>query len=89
MAGNLNGDRIPDLIVTGEVETGYLLGNGDGTFQAETALFGLSGFTTADFNGDGKLDIAGFAEGGFTGIAVLLNTTPPPRSGRRPFRSPR
>jgi hypothetical protein len=73
--------------VTGEVETGYLLGNGDGTFRPETALFGLSGFTTADFNGDGKLDIAGFSEGGFAGIATLLNTSTPPRSGHRPFRS--
>jgi hypothetical protein len=91
MAGDLNGDRIPDLIVTGEVATGYLLGNGDGTFQPEATFFYLSGFTTADFNGDGKLDIAGFSEGGFTGIATLLNTSTPPRSGHRPFRirSPR
>ena len=82
--GDLNGDRIPDLIVTGQSVTGYFLGNGDGTFQPESAFFGLSGnFITLDLHGDGRVNIAGFSEGEFTGIATLLNISQPARR-RRP-----
>ncbi len=66
--GDLNGDGIPDLVVT---YTGFtnttpggvdiLLGNGDGTFQDATTL--ASGFVATavvegDFHGGGTLDLA-------------------------------
>jgi hypothetical protein len=69
--GDFNDDGKLDVAVfgkdhvTGQNAIAVMLGNGDGTFQAgkETIIAsgGNSGFdatNTADFNGDGKLDIA-------------------------------
>jgi FG-GAP-like repeat/Abnormal spindle-like microcephaly-assoc'd, ASPM-SPD-2-Hydin len=69
--GDFNGDGKLDLAIslgvfgfggTHVVFQGgaILLGNGDGTFQAPTSLglgVATSGIATADFNGDGKLDL--------------------------------
>jgi len=69
LAGDLNGDGKIDLVLTGQDENFlgkliFLSGNGDGTFQApvesslgSSPLEDLSNLATADFNGDGKLDI--------------------------------
>lgn len=61
-AGDFNGDGILDLVITNGTTFSVLLGNGDGTFtlksgqptppQTNTAI------VTADFNADGKLDLA-------------------------------
>jgi hypothetical protein len=56
-----------------------LLGNGDGTFQPPVKFRvegGPTGLVTADFNHDGKPDLAALT--GDSGITVLLNTTPRP-----------
>jgi len=77
-AGDFSGNGQLDLAIT-SIQGGVsvLLGNGDGTFQApveyaastpQTALVADS-VMVADFNGDGKLDLA---VGGGTGVAVLL-----------------
>jgi len=68
--GDVNGDGKPDVIAAnqcgvdplcGQGTVSVLLGNGDGTFQNELSFGGgrspLS-VTTADFNGDGHLDVA-------------------------------
>jgi len=65
-AGDFNGDGIPDLAVTEyDNANGHdivvLLGKGDGTFQAPVRCpTGLGPFAViaADFNHDGKLDLA-------------------------------
>jgi hypothetical protein len=64
VAGDFNGDGIPDLAVvnTTSGSVTILLGNGDGTFTA-TAVSPTTGsgprrIVAADFNGDGILDLA-------------------------------
>ncbi len=100
---DLNGDNIPDLIVlnpTFSIATGAstqlltYIGNGDGTFQPPST-FGISANVygipvLADFDNDGKLDLAFLAEtsssqaqlaiakgngNGTFGVATLLNLT--------------
>lgn len=76
---DVNGDGKLDLVVAAASGTtggtaSVLLGNGDGTFQThlDYALGnGSISILTADFNGDGKLDIAAANYGGST-VSVLL-----------------
>ena len=74
VAGDFNGDGIPDLAVVNNCGTSsscgedaptgsvsILLGNGDGTFTLKTTLttgYYPEGAAVGDFNGDGKLDLA-------------------------------
>jgi hypothetical protein len=65
VAGDFNGDGILDLATanagTGANSVSVLLANGDGTFQTHVDYAaGISPIylTTADLNGDGKLDLA-------------------------------
>jgi len=66
VAGDFNGDGILDLAVTGADAAGYgtvtiLLGRGDGTFTAASNVptaANSRAIVIADFNGDGKLDLA-------------------------------
>lgn len=76
LAGDLNGDRAPDLIFasSGEGEIITLLNDGKGAFQpAATAQAARNAWHPAlgDFNGDGRLDVAVASFNGNT-IAVLL-----------------
>lgn len=64
--GDFNGDGTLDLVVADSSATNRLLstliGNGDGTFQnniSQTLTNGLESIAVGDFNGDGKLDVAG------------------------------
>src|SRR6266566_4059448 len=77
--GDFNGDGKLDLAVVnfGDWNIYVLLGNGDGTFQAARSVYFASGggfpwyVVTADFNGDGKLDLAISSVGDNT-VSVLL-----------------
>jgi FG-GAP-like repeat/Abnormal spindle-like microcephaly-assoc'd, ASPM-SPD-2-Hydin len=63
--GDLNGDGIPDLVVTtGDLES-VLLGNGDGTFQTAKSYHLGGGYSLAlgDLNGDGILDVVASGSG--------------------------
>jgi uncharacterized protein (TIGR03437 family) len=66
--GDFNGDGIPDLLVN---DATFYIGNGDGTFQAQTIdLPGTFGpLIAADFNGDGRLDVA-------SGVVVSVKGRP-------------
>ena len=59
--GDFNGDGIPDAAAVQGNSIAVLLGNGDGTFTAKTgqptSAQTNSSLTTADMNGDGKLDL--------------------------------
>ncbi len=68
-AADLNGDDKPDLVIPGSFVS-VLLGNGDGTFQTPLQYApGASYVAIADFNGDGKLDLA---PAGGESVSVLL-----------------
>jgi len=61
IAGDLNGDGIPDLLFGANCAGGVVayLGNGDGTFTlAGTTVVGSGTLVLGDFNHDGKLDFA-------------------------------
>src|SRR6266568_3185377 len=89
--GDFNGDGKLDLAVVnfGDWNIYVLLGNGDGTFQAARSVYFASGggfpwyVVTADFNGDGKLDLA-VSNYGDNSFSVLLGngdgTFQPPRT---------
>jgi hypothetical protein len=96
---DFNGDGIPDLVVADSncheacdypSSIFVLAGNGDGTFQPP-AKFYVHGqtslqLTVADFNGDGKPDVATVNVNSHN-VSVLLNTTPFPARKPTPPRS--
>ncbi|MGA7244546.1 MAG: FG-GAP-like repeat-containing protein, partial [Terracidiphilus sp.] len=71
VAGDFNGDGIPDLAVSGATLEVFL-GNGDGTFASTITNPQSGGFMIAcDFNGDGKLDLA--VANAPASVAILLD----------------
>jgi len=85
---DINGDGKPDLIAAQYTQAGsmglvydhgvsVLLGNGDGTFQSQLTFAAgpyETGLTVADFNGDGRPDVA-VANTQSNTVTVLLGPT--------------
>jgi hypothetical protein len=86
VTGDFNHDGKPDLAVTnlgclpsgncypGSASVSILLGNGDGTFGQATAINTnslVTSLATADFNGDGRLDLVVGASGNSGGDIVI------------------
>jgi hypothetical protein len=78
--GDFNGDHKLDLAVPAINGTNsivnVLLGNGNGTFRTAISnpvdvspAFGIVALLVADFNGDGKADVAGVDTGNFVGVS--------------------
>jgi hypothetical protein len=77
VAGDFNGDGIPDLAVAGGYYLIVFLGRGDGTFTEVpidgSTIVGADSFNSmvvADYNGDGIPDLAAF--GSFEGISIYF-----------------
>ena len=83
VVGDFNGDGIADVATVDNTQesqcanngaVSVLLGNGDGTFHPHVEYcvgFAPDSITAADFNKDGKLDLA-VADGGGSEMSVLL-----------------
>lgn len=72
--GDFNNDHKPDLVALAGDSAAIFLGNGDGTFFAPiyTLDGGAYSLLAADFNGDGKLDLAApFLMGTTYGTGIL------------------
>jgi hypothetical protein len=75
LIGDVNGDGKPDLAIANRAQNSasILLGNGDGTFQAQQTFATVDPFHMAmgDLNGDGKLDLVAANLSRYT-VSVLL-----------------
>jgi hypothetical protein len=81
---DMNNDGTPDLVAlqpdsaTGNLQIAMALGNGDGTFKAPNLTTYASqfifdtGLAVADFDGDGKLDVATLSYLGPSGSGIAL-----------------
>ena len=88
-AADMNGDALPDIVYTAFLQNRVqvLTGDGAGGFATGWALVGVAnrpqGLAPADFNHDGRMDlaVAYAAEGG--GVAVLYNSASGALSAQR------
>jgi len=81
------GDGTPEVIaiVNGRVRIWPLAGGDLGAHQELTAGTPLTGFTLADLDGDGRIDIVGIAQDEASPLRIWLGETASSESGRNEF----
>jgi hypothetical protein len=71
LVADVNNDGIADLILNTDAGVSVLLGNGNGTFQSPITSPGTVQFmAAADFNKDGRLDLA--VTDGYSSLSIML-----------------
>jgi uncharacterized protein YjdB len=71
VSGDFNGDGNPDIVISNNQMVSVYYGNGDGTLQpAVTVEVPLPYLAVADFNGDGRTDLAGLLGAASAGVMV-------------------
>ena len=76
---DFDGDHIPDIVLNqSDGSLSLILGKGDGSFQPPATIPGANAvfLAVADFNGDGRADLAALSSLFVSNISLLLNQAP-------------
>jgi Bacterial Ig-like domain (group 3)/FG-GAP-like repeat/FG-GAP repeat len=87
VAGDLNGDSIPDLAI-GDGFLTVLLGKGDGTFEAPVSYTNAGVVTLGQFDGTGGIDAVAFEQRDVAGFALIAGNPDGTFNAPRSFPAP-
>ena len=87
IAGDLNGDSIPDLAI-GDGFLTVLLGKGDGTFEAPVSYTNAGVVTLGQFDGTGGIDAVAFEQRDVAGFTLIAGNPDGTFNAPRSFPAP-